>query len=250
MATGQTSRAAGQTSRAAGQTSRAAGQTSRAAGQTSRAAGQTSRAAGERCAPRSYPDAGCQERRAPRSQLDAGCPHLERGALTGVTAVLPGRRLPGAPRTALLPGAWRSHRRHGGLTWAPVAGVAAPTDRRPHVLIDGGDSAQPTNAEDGARPRIVARGGGSTDLVARPPAYMARTARAAPGPEGRTSGERRLGENVAGCRRAQDGAGGRAEPGTRCADRRTRIFFNEPLLPQDVVISRLKACQQARAVLA
>jgi hypothetical protein len=25
---------------------------------------------------------------------------------------------------------------------------------------------------------------------------------------------------------------------------------NEPLLPQDVVISRLKACQQARAVLA
>jgi hypothetical protein len=28
------------------------------------------------------------------------------------------------------------------------------------------------------------------------------------------------------------------------------LFINEPLLPQDVVISRLKACQQARAVLA
>jgi hypothetical protein len=27
-------------------------------------------------------------------------------------------------------------------------------------------------------------------------------------------------------------------------------LINEPLLPQDVVISRLKACQQARAVLA
>jgi hypothetical protein len=30
----------------------------------------------------------------------------------------------------------------------------------------------------------------------------------------------------------------------------TTEYFNEPLLPQDVVISRLKACQQARAVLA
>jgi hypothetical protein len=35
----------------------------------------------------------------------------------------------------------------------------------------------------GARPRIVARGGGSTDPVARPPAYMARTARVTPGPD-------------------------------------------------------------------
>jgi replicative DNA helicase len=41
-----------------------------------------------------------------------------------------------------------------------------------------------------------------------------------------------------------------ATPAVAHVEAHAQIIFNEPLLPQDVVISRLKACQQARAVLA